>query len=406
MALIKLKERVIDAFAATRDISRFPELSDELSGQFAKNWAVGSFREAMESLKRGSLDSVEVVVICVDRNDEHDLEPILDFIDGVKARGAKAILVANDVNPISLHKLLQHGADDFIPYPFPDNAFASSLLRLRETAEQAVTSNTGASSNRRGLILPVYGLAGGVGATTFAVNLAWELATFDKKSTKRVAILDFNFQSGSVATYLDLGRRDAVTEMLTDIENLDASVLKQAMTSYKSRLGVLTAPPESLPYDIVDGDAIHQILMLAQASYDYVVVDLPPTIVSWSADVLQLAEIYFTLINLDMRSAQNLIRFIRTLKAEELSDVKLQYILNFAPSFTDISGKARAKRFSESLGVDINVLLPDGGKAVLAACDQGTPLGEAAPKNALRKEISKIAESLLSLNADVKAAAN
>lgn len=406
MALIKLKERVIDAFAATRDISRFPELSEELSGQFAKNWAVGSFREAMESLKRGSLDSVEVVVICVDRNDEHDLEPILDFIDGVKARGAKAILVANDVNPISLHKLLQHGADDFIPYPFPDNAFASSLLRLRESAEQAVTSNTGASSNRRGLILPVYGLAGGVGATTFAVNLAWELATFDKKSTKRVAILDFNFQSGSVATYLDLGRRDAVTEMLTDIENLDASVLKQAMTSYKSRLGVLTAPPESLPYDIVDGDAIHQILMLAQASYDYVVVDLPPTIVSWSADVLQLAEIYFTLINLDMRSAQNLIRFIRTLKAEELSDVKLQYILNFAPSFTDISGKARAKRFSESLGVDINVLLPDGGKAVLAACDQGTPLGEAAPKNALRKEISKIAESLLSLNADVKAAAN
>jgi len=406
MALIKLKERVIDAFAATRDISRFPQLSDELSGQFAKNWAVGSFREAMESLKRGSLDAVEVVVVCVDRSDEHDLEPILDFIDGVKSRGAKTILVANDVNPISLHKLLQHGADDFIPYPFPENAFASSLLRLRETAEQAVAANTGAPSNRRGLILPVYGLAGGVGATTFAVNLAWELATFDKKSTKRVAILDLNFQSGSVATYLDLGRRDAVTEMLTDIENLDASVLKQAMTSYKSRLAVLTAPPESLPYDIVDGDAIHQLLTLAQASYDYVVVDLPPAIVSWSADVLQLAEIYFTLINLDMRSAQNLIRFIRTLKAEELSDIKLQYILNFAPSFTDISGKARAKRFSESLGVDINVLLPDGGKAVLAACDQGTPLGEAAPKNALRKEISKIAESLLSHSADVKAVAN
>lgn len=407
MALIKLKERVIEAFAATRDIKQFSQLSEELTDQFAKNWAVGSFREAMESLKRGSLDSIEIVVICVDKSDENDLDPILAFIEGVKSRGAKTILIANDVSPTCLHTLMRQGADDFIPYPFPENAFGDSLTRLRsvEAAPASTSSGGGGGTpSARGMVIPVYGMAGGVGATTFAVNLAWELATHDKKANTRVAILDLNFQSGSVATYLDLPRREAVSEMLTDIDNLNAESFAQALSSFKSRLAVLTAPPITMPLDIVEGDAIHQILTLAQNKYEYVIVDLPPMLVNWSADVLNSAETYFSLINLDMRSAQNLMRFTHTLKAEELPEEKIQFVLNFAPSFTDINGKARTKRFSESLGIDINILLPEGGKAVLAACDQGSPLALAAPKNALRKEIAKIAASIIEMSKELKAA--
>ena len=110
MALIKLKERVIEAFAATRDIKKFPQLSEELSHQFSKNWAVGSFREAMESLKRGSLDVIDIVVICVDKTDEADLEPIIEFLKGVKERGAKTILIASDIGPAALHQLMRQKA--------------------------------------------------------------------------------------------------------------------------------------------------------------------------------------------------------------------------------------------------------------------------------------------------------
>lgn len=404
MALLKLKERVIEVFAATRDIKKFPQLSVELTNQFSKNWAVGSFREAMNSLERGSLDQMEFVIICVDKDDEADLDPVLQFIDGVKARGSKAILIASDVSPAVLHQLLRRGADDFIPYPFPQNAFGDSLDRLRQKPEKPVATGSSDISPRKGFILPVYGLAGGVGATTFAVNLAWELATHDKTTKTRVAILDLNFQSGSVATYLDLPRREAVTEMLTDMDNLTPESFAQGLTSFKSRMAVMTAPPETMPLDIIDGDAVHRLLTLAQSKYDFVVVDLPPLLVNWSADVLQISETYFSVLNLDMRSAQNTMRFLRTLKAEELPEEKLQYVLNFAPSFTDVSGKARAKRFSESLGIDIDIQLPIGGKAILAACDQGAPLSESAPKNVLRKEIRKIAASLVTTAQEMKAA--
>lgn len=404
MALLKLKERVIDAFAATRDIKRFPELTDELSEHFAKNWAVGSFKEAMESLNRGSLDNVEIVFVCVSKSDEDNLEPIVTFIKGVKKQGLNIVLVANDVSPTALHQLMRQGADDFIPSPPPKDAFGEAIIRLRNEAEKVELAPVESKTRRKGMIFPVYGVAGGVGTTTFAVNLAWEMAIHDKKATTKVALLDLNFQSGSVATYLDIGRREAVTEMLTNIENLDADMFAQSLTSFKSRMAVLTAPPEILPLDIISGEDIANLLTFARASYDYIIVDMPSTLVNWSAEVLQMAETYFTVMELDMRSAQNMMRFLRALKAEELPEEKLQFALNFAPAFTDLNGKARAKRFSDSLGIDINILLPDGGKPVLAACDQGTPLSEAAGKNALRKEIRKVAASMIQM-ADAHVAA-
>ena len=404
MALIKLKERAIEAFAATRDIKKFPELTGELTDQFAKNWAVGSFKEATESLNRGSLDGLEVIFVCVDNSDENNLDAVIAFIKGVKSRGLKIILIASDISPAGLHQLMRIGADDFVPSPPPKDAIGDALARLRSQAVNEETQQKAVKKRRRGVILPVYGVAGGVGTSTFAVNLAWEMAIHDKKSSVKVAVLDFNFQTGSVATYLDIGFRETVSEMLNNIENLDADMFAESLTSYKSRMAVLTAPTEVFPLDIVSDTDVEKILSLARDAYDFVIVDMPTTLVNWSSTVLQMADTYFVLMELDMRSAQNMMRFLRVLKAEDLPEDKLQFALNFAPAFTDLNGKARAKRFSESLGIDINILLPDGGKQILAASDQGHPLAEAASKNPLRKEIRKIAAATMTMANEQKAA--
>lgn len=404
MALLKLKERVIEAFAATRDIKKFPELTGELSEHYSKNWAVGSYKEAMESLERGSLDELEVIFVCIDKDDEDNLSVVTSFIKAVKARRLKVILIVSDISPTSLHQVMRQGADDFIPCPAPKDAFGDALARLRADAIEDETEKKKTKKRRRGIVLPIYGVAGGVGTSTFAVNLAWEMAIFDKKSNVKVCILDLNFQAGSVSTYLDLGFREAVSEMLTHMDNLDADMFAESLTSFKSRMAVLTAPPEIFPLDIISGNDIENLLSYARESYDFVIVDMPTTLVDWSANVLQMAETYFAVMELDMRSAQNMMRFLRVLKSEELPEDKLQFVLNFAPAFTDLNGKARAKRFSESLGIDINILLPDGGKQVLAANDQGRPLADATPKNPLRKEIRKIAASLITMAEEQKAA--
>ena len=132
---------------------------------------------------------------------------------------------------------------------------------------------------------------------------------------------------------------------------------------------------------------------------------MPRTLVQWSETVLTQAHVYFALLELDMRSAQNALRMKRALQSEDLPFDKLRFALNRAPKFTDLSGKSRVKRLAESLGISIDVQLPDGGRPITQCGDHGVPLAVSAAKNPLRKEIAKLARSLHDLGqSEAKAA--
>jgi pilus assembly protein CpaE len=160
-----------------------------------------------------------------------------------------------------------------------------------------------------------------------------------------------------------------------------------------------------LPLDLMSSEDINRILNIARRHFDYVVIDMPSTLVTWSEAVLNAAHVYFAMVELDMRCAQNTLRFKRALQSEELPVEKLRYIMNRAPKFTDLSGKSRIKRMAESLGISIDVQMPDGGKPITQGADHGLPLALSAAKNPLRREIAKLAASIHVLNSnDVEAA--
>lgn len=403
MALLKLKDRAMEAYAVAQNIDSFSDLERDLSGVFGNNWESQTFSVAGDHLGRGDIRGSEILVVCVEAADEQNMAPVDAYVRAAKRLEMSVVLIAKDVSPSALHHLLQLGADGFVPYPMPDNALSETFFKLREKRGKAA-SKPERSKKRKGILLPVYGAGGGVGSSTFAVNLAWEMALHTRKDDVRVALVDLDFQYGSVATLLDIPRRELVFELLTEPDHLDNTTLAQAMLSFKSNLAVLSSPPEILPLDIVDVEYIEKLLLLLQARYDYIIIDLPKALTDWSATVLTQANTFFNMLELDMRSAQNIMRYLRVLRAEDLPGEKIQFILNRAPGFTDLSGKTRIGRFSESLGVDLNIHLPDGGKQVTAAGDLGLPMADAHPKNALRKEIRKIAMSIIEMAQAARAA--
>ena len=146
---------------------------------------------------------------------------------------------------------------------------------------------------------------------------------------------------------------------------MDSDSFMQALLTFKDKLHVFTAPSELLPLDLVSQEDIQRVIDIAAANFDYVVIDMPKAVVMWTETVLHAAHVYFAMIELDMRSAQNTLRMIRALKGEDLPFEKLRYVLNRAPKFTDLSGKSRVKRLAESLDIQIEVQMPDGGKQVV-----------------------------------------
>ncbi|GKY89419.1 AAA family ATPase [Sinisalibacter aestuarii] len=408
----------IVACTVSRDVQEFDLLIEDMETELGESWGDLSLDDARAFLTQPEAESLEFIAVAMDDRDESNLAQIAEVIREATARGIKAIVIAEEVSPIALHQLLKMGAEEFVPYPLPEGALHDAIERLRAPdpepeapAHSAVPPTTKPQGGREGVVLGVHGLAGGVGATTLAVNLAWELANIekadkkDKKEPPRVCLLDLDLQMGSIATYLDLPRRETVYEMLSDTESMDEESFRAALVTFNDKLHVFTAPNDMLPLDLVTNEDIERIIAMARSNFDYVVIDMPTTVVSWTETVLNAAHVYFAPIELDMRSAQNALRMIRALKAEDLPHTKLRYILNRAPKFTDLNGKSRVKRLAESLDISIDVMMPDGGKPIVQACDHGLPLAETIAKNPLRKEIQKLAKSVHEVNESAEAAA-
>jgi pilus assembly protein CpaE len=400
----------IVACTISRDVQNFDLLIEDMEAALGDAWGDLSFEDAIAFLGQPDARGLQFVTLAMDAEDEDNLATISEVIASAKAASVKVILIAEDVSPTALHQLLREGGDEFVPYPLPENELARAIERVltkQETpAPQSGEKGFQVSGDRSGVIIPIHGLAGGTGATMLAVNLAWELSNIDKKDPPKVCLIDLDFQFGSASTYLDLPRRETVLELLTDTASMDAEAFMQATLTYGDKLHVLTAPMDMIPLDMITPDDITRVIQMAASNFDYVIIDMPSTMVEWSQTVLEMAHVYFAMIELDMRSAQNTLRLKRALQSEDLPFEKIRFLLNRAPGFTDMNGKSRVKRLSDNLGISIEVQLPDGGKPVVQAADHGAPMAETVPKNALRKEIMKLAKSIHDVNQADTAEAN
>ncbi len=401
----------IVACTVSRDVENFDLLIEDMETELGDAWGDLSISQAQAFLSQPEGESLELIAIAVDQKDESDIGTVSEIIRLAKQNGTRVILIADGLSPAGLHQLLKLGADDFVPYPLPTNALHEAITRVRalneapEPTYAPAAGSTGTDIARQTLggvkaVFAVQSLAGGTGATTLAVNLAWELANIDKKNPPSVCLIDLDLQFGTVATYLDLSRREMILEMLTDAQSMDEDAFKQAIVTYGNKLSVFTAPSEILPLDMISPEDVTAILRLARESHDIVVIDMPSTIVQWTETILSEVDVYFSVLELDMRSAQNAMRFIKALKSEDLPLEKVNFVLNRAPGMTDMGGKSRAKRLSESLGVKIATNLSEGGKQIKQSCDHGSPLLEMGKKNALRKDILKLATGLHSAMVD------
>lgn len=395
---------LIAACTVSRDVQNFDLLIEDMELALGENWGDLGFAEALAFFGQPEAKALEFIALAMDETDEENLSLMGEIITQAKARNIRVILIAEDVTPASLHSLLRQGADEFVPYPLPENELQEAIERVRASGQQIAggpnSPQLQLGTEKEGAVIVVHGLAGGSGATTLAVNLAWELATHDQDASSSVCLIDLDLQYGAVATYLDLPRREVVYDMLTDTESMDDEAFGQSLLTFQDKMQVLTAPAEMLPLDLISSEDVDRILSVARRHFDYVVIDMPSTLVSWSEAVLNAAHVYFATVELDMRSAQNTLRFKRALQSEDLPLEKLRYVMNRAPKFTDLSGKSRIKRMAESLSISIDLQMPDGGKPITQCADHGLPLALSAPKNPLRREIAKLAASILELGSD------
>ncbi|MDD8021654.1 MAG: hypothetical protein PHX82_00895 [Paracoccaceae bacterium] len=274
------------------------------------------------------------------------------------------------------------------------------LRRFRKSAEaapaQAPVSGLFVGGSTPIETIVVQGTCGGAGATTFATNLAVELAA--RRATPQggaaVCLLDLNLQFGNVANYLDLQETSRVSDAYRNLSRLDGDAFLACLQPIEPGLQVFTSPPDLVPMDALGGSGFDRLLDCARAVAPLVVIDMPPVLTDWSEQAFNIADRVLCVSLLDVRAAHNARHIASVMKAIGLPAARVRHILNRAAPKRGGDLMLRVRKFEQGLGTAFDALLSDGGAEVSTACDLGHSLRKACPANPLAREIHRLAQSV------------
>jgi pilus assembly protein CpaE len=181
------------------------------------------------------------------------------------------ILVAARGGDIALvRRALEAGADDVVSLPLDGDELRKALVKLRRAGARPAMARQAS-----GEVITLCGGRGGIGVTTAAVNLAFQLGAL---TDAEVALLDLDLQRGDVAAFLNLAPADSLATLAAADGEADALFLAGTLTRHPDGVFVLAAPAEIEEADAIGHDDVARALGLLRAQFRYTIVDTARTI--------------------------------------------------------------------------------------------------------------------------------
>jgi pilus assembly protein CpaE len=312
------------------------------------------------------------------------------------ARGPQAPTVAladGNVSILQAKMMTDAGITDVLPLPASADELFADLAKLAKGKSRARMHLAGVEE-RRAKVIVVVPARGGIGATTLSVNLAERLGAprgrGRKKPGPRVALIDLDLQFGSVGSMLDLPEQDTMAQLAVSGVVPDETLLEQSMQTHSSGLHALCAPTTLVPPDALRSEQVAALIESLGARYDYIVVDLPHTLVSGVEPVIARADLALLVTDTSVPAIRQSRRIIDFLTADHLSlPVRIVVSRDRKPLF----GSNALREATRAMGRGFWHWLPADPRSARSAADQGRPLCMIGGK--LGRSIDRMAKGLV-----------
>lgn len=338
------------------------------------------------------LSSTDLIVFQIRAGNDADIAAIRT----VKANGPedlKVLGVTSDLLSLaSSRALMDAGVDEVMPVgakqPESQDAQAVNVAvdDAREDHDTQVTN---------GVILAVAGARGGIGTTSFALNLATLLARRGKKDegpAPKVAIVDLDYQNGVLGASIDIQDTGAYLDLLKGDIKADRAFVRRSMIHYEgASFDVLAAPTRIAPLDAFSAETVAMLLDELRLTYDYVVLDLPRALVDWVDPILARADRFFILGDTSVHTVRQM-RRMTDLYTDDHAAIPLEPVVSMkSKPFRAGADIKEAERFLER---KLEHWIPLDAKSAALASDHGKPILLARPKSAIAKAMAPIITSI------------
>jgi pilus assembly protein CpaE len=364
-----------------QDESILPSLRRELSNQNVE--IEHEFPDVLSTLENLSLHHDESRLFLCQTDAEHQGD-CLKRLSGAFVGRPIIALIEGELNSASVVHAMRDGAAQVVLLPLDIEDFQQALTMV--AMQFGHTSSTSK-------VIAITGAHGGVGTTTLAVNLGYELAQTYQLETI-VAELSFNY--GVLASYLTIDPLFNTRELLQYGQEIDVYLTKKALVPFGDRLSILAGPPHAVKPLHVDLSTISHLIDSLRQLAQVVILDVPSTLDEAQFTALNAADEVVLVADQTVPSLQLTAEALRLgIKAHSPWVV----INRFDPKIQGLD----AERIKRSLSIDNLRTISDDHEAVLSSVNCGQPLRFRFPKSKALTEIDALAQDLLQVNQPVRA---
>lgn len=331
---------------------------------------------------------VDILVLEIGNSPETEFETISSLLNENVVENL--FLTSARMTPDVLLPALRAGAKEFFQQPINKDEVVEAFQKiLFKSRQNEVKNNT---PPRLGKIFSVLGAKGGVGTTTFAVNLATSIQTRNKEML--VALVDMNILLGEVPLFLDLETDTDWEEIGKNFNRLDSAYLQSAMVRHSSGVYVLPAPSRLDTETHLPSGFLFHLLRSMRQFFDYIIVDSGMYIDDASFKIFAESETVYLVSILSLPCLINVRKLQNSiLTTGGVSNDKIQVVANRYEKKAQISLSEATK----IIGSEIHTTIPNNYAVAMSAINNGKSIPDVAGNSDVAKFYKKLAASIVDL---------
>ncbi|MDD4706400.1 MAG: AAA family ATPase [Bacilli bacterium] len=175
----------------------------------------------------------------------------------------------------------------------------------------------------KGVVSVIYSGKGGVGKTTFTLNLAGTLSN----NKKKVLIIDLDLYSGAIAISLNKIPVKTIYHFHNDLNNKNDLDVFNYITKYNNYIDFISCPKDIKEVKKIDYNTIEKLVFKASLLYDVILFDLSHIYSEINSNILNMAKNVLYLFTNDPADLKNTANVLSNLKQNHNN---LNVILNYS----------------------------------------------------------------------------
>jgi pilus assembly protein CpaE len=363
----------------------------EVRQALSSHSAIKVVETAVDAPSAGDRLREEQVDVLLHGSSRGDRLPTQDIHTLQSASPAPIVIVTSGCTPEFLQEALAHGVQDVAILPQLTESLVFTLRRahvLNNNAPrpQAPSSSTGRSGGE-GRVITVFSPKGGVGKSTLSVGLA---GAYSGPLKRHTLLIDLDLQFGDVGIMMGIDPTQTIVDLVTTTGELDPDKLGGYVVHHDSGLDVLAAPLRPEDAELVTEDRIGQLIDVAKAAYDIVVLDTPPHFDATTLAALDRSDRLVLMTTMDIPTVKNAKLALQTLNLLQYPRERIALVVNRPLPRADL----RESDISRTLDMPLTTVIP-GDKEIGAAVNRGVPITVSAPRSPAAKAMRELAELLL-----------